>query len=74
MAEHVDREEWEALRLLNRESGAAPGPSMVDHLQRRGLVDGQLLVTDTGRASLEEYAGAYPERQVRRTFIGSGRR
>jgi hypothetical protein len=73
MAEHVDREEWEALRLLNRECGMAPGPVMVGHLQRRGLVDGQLLVTDAGRASLEEYTGAYPDQQVRRTFIGSGR-
>lgn len=72
MAEHVDREEWGALRLLNRECGLAPDPVMVDHLQSRGLVNTRLEVTEAGRASLDEYAGAYPERPMRRKFFGRG--
>lgn len=73
MGEHIDREEWEALRLLNRESGAAPGQEMLAHLVYRRLIHSNLSLTESGRAALEEFTGRYPDRPVTREFLGSSR-
>lgn len=73
MTDHVTQEEWEALHLLNRESGMAPGDAMVSHLERRGLINSGLALTLAGRDALEAYRDAYPRRAPNRSFIGSGR-
>lgn len=73
MSEHLNRDEWEALRLLNRESGAAPGQAMMVHLGSRRLINADLSLTDAGRAALEAFTGRYPDRPVGRNFIGNGR-
>lgn len=73
MADELDREEWEALHALARESPTAPAREMLSRLKLRGLVDLSLNVTDAGRAAVEAYAGVYPPRDERRDYIGSGR-
>lgn len=68
----VSREEWEALHMLARASGQAPGPDIVMRLERRGLID-DFALTDFGKALHSKFAGAYPPKPVRRSFIGRRR-